>query len=94
MYYTHEGHRIGYTVLEGDAYEPPPGSREYDTNGMTVHIYAPQGEATHHSAHGDVSERVAIFERNGRTCILAGEVLDERTLVELAAWEGDGTLQS
>ena len=89
VFYTHQGHRIGYTVLDGEAYEPPSGGREYDANGTTVYIYAPRGEATHPSAHGDVSERVAVFERNGRTCVLAGEVLDERTLVKLIAASSD-----
>jgi hypothetical protein len=85
VFYTHQGHRIGYTVFDGEAYEAPAGGREYDANGTTVYVYAPRGEATHPSAHGNVSERVAVFERNGRTCVLAGEVLDERTLVDLIA---------
>ena len=40
-----------------------------------------------------MSARVAIFERNGRTCVLSGEVLDERTLVELAGWKGSGAVE-
>ena len=29
---------------------------------------------------------VAVFERNGRTCVLAGKVLADETLIKLAAW--------
>jgi hypothetical protein len=87
VFYEHQGHRIGYTVLDGEAYEPPPGGREYELDGTTVWIYAPRGTATHDRGHGAVSERVAVFERNGRTCVLAGEVLDEGTLVRLVAAE-------
>ena len=29
---------------------------------------------------------VAVFERNGRTCALAGKVLADETLIELAGW--------
>jgi hypothetical protein len=37
---------------------------------------------------------VAIFERNGRTCVLAGHVMRVSTLVKLAAWKGGGEVRS
>jgi hypothetical protein len=35
---------------------------------------------------------VVTFERNGRTCVLSGDVHDPDTLVKLAAWKGDGAI--
>ena len=93
VFYTHQGHRIGYTVLEGEAYAPLSGGREYEVDGTTVRVFTPPGAMTHPGAHGPVSARVAVFERNGRTCVLSGEVLDERTLVELAGWKGSGAVE-
>ena len=36
---------------------------------------------------------VAVFERGGRTCFLAGHMLHTTTLVELAAWTGGGAVR-
>jgi hypothetical protein len=33
----------------------------------------------------DVTRDVIVFERDGRTCVLSGEVLRRETLVKLAA---------
>jgi len=42
----------------------------------------------------DGQRTVAVFERAGRTCVLAGVVHAEDTLVKLATWRGDdGTLK-
>ena len=79
-------------MLEGEAYAPLSGGREYEVDGTTVRVFTPPGATTHPGAHGLVSRRVAVFERNGRTCVLSGEVLDERTLVELAGWQGRGAV--
>jgi hypothetical protein len=35
---------------------------------------------------------VVTFERNGRTCVLSGDVHDPDTLVKLASWEGKGAV--
>ena len=40
----------------------------------------------------DGPRTVAVFERAGRTCVLAGVVHRDSTLVKLAAWRSDGAL--
>lgn len=40
----------------------------------------------------DGPRTVAVFERAGRTCVLAGVVHRDSTLVKLAAWRADGAL--
>ena len=37
---------------------------------------------------------VAVFEREGRTCVVAGHVIELSTLLELAAWDADGAVRS
>ena len=37
---------------------------------------------------------VAVFERGGRTCVVAGHVLEVSTLLKLAAWRGGGSVRS
>ena len=67
------GHRIGYTVLP--AVGRAAGARERVVrNGLAIQLFH-EGERS-----------VAVFERNGRTCVLAGKVLADETLIKLAAW--------
>ena len=57
------GHRIGYTVLEGRALGLPERGRRVVRDGLAIQLFH-EGEKS-----------VAVFERNGRTCVLAGKVL-------------------
>jgi hypothetical protein len=81
VFYTHHGHRISYTVLSGDPVDPPKGALAVMENG--VELYRSRSGALD----------VVTFERNGRTCVLAGDVINPSTLVELASWQGDGTVR-
>ena len=74
VFYEHMGHRLAYTILPGLA-ESPAGARVVRRNGVEIALYR------------DGEHDVAVFERDGRTCVLAGHVLRESTLVKLAAWE-------
>ena len=85
VYYEHTGHRIAYTVLSGPPLEVPDHARRIRRDGLEIALYRDSG----HGGHD-----VAIFERNGRTCVLAGHVMRTSTLVKLAAWTGDGTVRS
>jgi hypothetical protein len=46
---------------------------------------------SHDAGHG--GHDIAVFERDGRTCVLAGHVMRVSTLVELAAWTGGGAVR-
>jgi hypothetical protein len=74
VFYEHMGHRIAYTILPGEPAAPPAGSRIVRRNGMEIAL----------SHAGD--QTIAVFERDGRTCVLAGHVEHTSTLVKLAAW--------
>jgi hypothetical protein len=80
VFYTHEGHRIGYTVIDGEPLDPPKGARTVKVGGLTVHMFR------------DGERDVVTFERNGRTCVISGHVLERETLLELAAWKGAGAV--
>ena len=43
-------------------------------------------------AYKDGRRDVVTFERNGRTCVLAGVVHRRSTLVKLASWKADGSI--
>ena len=84
VYYEHMGHRIAYTIVSGPALAPPSGARRVRRDGIDVALY----RDPRHGGHD-----VAVFERGGHTCVLAGHVLHTSTLVELATWSADGAVR-
>jgi hypothetical protein len=80
VFYTHTHHRIGYTVVSGAPIEPPDDAETLNARGVVLHRFR----------RGRID--VVTFERNGRTCVLAGDVHDPNTLVKLASWKGDGAV--
>lgn len=80
VFYTHQGHRIGYTVVAGEALAAPNGAETLRRNGVELRRFD-EGTRT-----------VVTFERGGVTCVLSGHVIDRDTLVKLAAWKGDGAV--
>jgi hypothetical protein len=80
VYYRHTHHRIGYTVIEGPAVDPPDDADTMIAGGLELHRFR-LGR-----------QDVVTFERNGRTCVLSGDVHDPDTLVKLASWQGEGTI--
>ena len=85
VYYEHTGHRIAYTVVSGPPLEVPDHVRHVRRDGLSIALYRDPS----HGGHD-----VAVFERNGRTCVLAGHVMRVSTLVKLAAWKGGGEVRS
>ncbi len=82
VYYEHQGHRIAYTVVDGEPLPIPDGAERVVHDGVEVAL-----------VRGHDGERFAVFERGGRTCVLSGHVISESTLVDLASWHGDGAVQ-
>jgi hypothetical protein len=79
VYYQHMEHRIGYTIVSGKPLAPPPNAERFTRNGVQIALYRDRD--------------VAVFVRNGHTCVLAAPHLIHRsTLVRLASWKGDGKL--
>jgi hypothetical protein len=80
VFYQHTHHRIGYTVVDGEALKPPSGAQRFVVNGLEMLAYK------------DGRRDVVTFERNGRTCVLAGVVHRRSTLIKLASWRAEGAI--
>jgi hypothetical protein len=85
VFYEHEGHRLAYTIVAGPALPPPDDAETIERNGLRMSVY----RDPRHGGHD-----VAVFERNGRTCVIAGHVIHQSTLLDLAAWKGGGDIRS
>jgi hypothetical protein len=85
VYYEHTGHRLAYTIISGAPLPRPEGARVVRRDGLEIALYRDRG----HGGHD-----VAVFERGGRTCVIAGHVRELDTLLKLAAWTGDGRIRS
>ena len=85
VFYEHTGHRLAYTIVSGPPLELPGGARLVRRDGLDIALYRDPG----HGGHD-----IAVFERGGRTCVIAGHVRKLDTLLKLAAWKGGGTLRS
>jgi hypothetical protein len=80
VFYQHTHHRIGYTVVSGEPLKRPGHAQSFVVNGLQMLAYK------------DGRRDVVTFERNGRTCVLAGVVHRRSTLVKLASWKADGSI--
>jgi hypothetical protein len=80
VFYQHTHHRIGYTVVSGKPLKPPGRAERYEANGLVMLAYK------------DGRRDVVTFERDGRTCVLAGVVHQRATLLKLASWKADGAI--
>jgi hypothetical protein len=80
VFYRHTHHRIGYTVISGAPIEPPSDAETLNAGGVELHRFR-LGR-----------QDVVTFERNGRTCVLSGDVHRASTLVKLASWQGEGAI--
>jgi hypothetical protein len=80
VFYRHTHHRIGYTVIAGPTVAPPHDAERLNVRGVELHRFR-LGR-----------QDVVTFVRNGRTCVLSGDVHQAETLVKLAAWKSDGAV--
>lgn len=85
VFYQHQSHRIAYTIVSGPALKPPAHARIVVRDGLKIALY----RDPRHGGH-----EVAVFERDGRTCVIAGHVIHKSTLPKLAAWKGGGEIRS
>jgi hypothetical protein len=67
-------------VISGAPIEPPADAETLNARGLQLHRFR-LGR-----------QDVVTFERNGRTCVLSGDVHDPDTLVKLASWKGQGAV--
>ena len=81
VFYEHMGHRIAYTIVSGTPLPVPEEARVVRRAGRSIAVY-------HDPRHG--GHDIAVFRRGRRTCVLAGHVMRQSTLVKLAAWDPSG----
>jgi anti-sigma factor RsiW len=80
LYENREGRRIGYTIVAGDALDAPPDGDEELVEGVALEAFESDGA------------QAVTWLRDGHSCVLAGEGVERSTLLELAAWKGDGAV--
>lgn len=80
FYENDDGNRIGYTIVAGAAIDVPEGAKRSVIEGVEFDSFQ-TGNA-----------EAVTWLRDGHTCVLSGEGVDESTLLDLAAWKGDGAV--
>jgi hypothetical protein len=81
VFYEKGGRRIGYTILSGDAVEPPEDSRTAERDGTTLRRLSADGRT------------IVTWTRDRHTCVLSGSGIEPATLLDLAAWKGKGAVR-
>jgi hypothetical protein len=80
FYENEDGRRIGYTIVSGEPLDPPSGGERSTIDGVEFETFAVDGTSG------------VTWLRDGHSCVLAGEGVERSTLLELAAWKGDGAV--
>jgi hypothetical protein len=79
VFYEKDGKTLAYTIVGGDALDVPDGT-VVNAEGTPVTVFEDGGRL------------VATWERDGNTCVLSGEGVDQAKLAELAGWKGKGAV--
>jgi hypothetical protein len=79
VYYANpKGVRAAYTILGGDAIDPPSDATKRTDKGVQLFVVEDKGR------------RVVNWERDGHTCVLSAPMsVPEQKLLDLAAWKGN-----
>jgi hypothetical protein len=80
VYYEKGGRRIGYTIVTGDALEPPSDARSTTRSGVEYRWFR------------DDDRTVVTWERGGHTCVLSAKGVPRTELLMLADWRGKGAV--
>jgi hypothetical protein len=75
VFYEHEGDLVSYTIVGGSPLEVPADAEPRRKDGLDMALLRDE--------HG---HDVAMFERDGRTCLISGYIEQRSTLVRLATW--------
>jgi hypothetical protein len=80
VFYRRDGRDVAYTIVAGDALPWPDDAARAEREGIELRSFTQDGRT------------VVTWLRQGHTCVLSGEGVDARTLIELAAWKGQGAV--
>jgi hypothetical protein len=78
--YEHDGKRIAYTIVSGDGIAAPSEASTTRRNGVNLHALSDRGR------------HLVTWWRDGRTCVVSASGVNDRELLELASWKGDGAV--
>jgi len=78
--YGKSGRTIAYTIVSGDALDPPSDARSTTRAGVEYRTFRDDGRT------------VVTWERDGHTCVLSGTAVRPAELLTLADWRGKGAL--
>ena len=81
VYYDKGGRSIAYTIVSGDALDPPADAPA-TTRGGTEYRTFREGDRT-----------VVTWERGGQTCVISGRGVKPAELLALADWRGQGAIR-
>lgn len=78
VFYRKQGHRIGYTIVDGSPLQVPSGAARARREGTELRTFRTDGRL------------VVTWLRGGKTCVLSGRGVPRAVLLKLAAWKGKG----
>ena len=78
--YGKSGRTIAYTIVSGDALDPPSDARSTTRGGVEYRSFREDGRT------------VVTWERDGQTCVLSGKAVRSAELLSLADWRGKGAI--
>ena len=81
VFYEKGGRRIGYTIISGEAIDPPDEARRAVREGTVMHGLTADGRV------------IVTWLRDGVTCVLSGSGVGADLLLDLAAWKGKGAVE-
>jgi hypothetical protein len=82
VFYARNGRRVAYTIVAGEALDPPRDRQRTIRDGIAFATFASNGR------------QAVTWLRRGHTCVLSGRGTSRTQLIELAQWTGKGTLPS
>jgi hypothetical protein len=71
---------VAYTIVGGEALEEPDGAEATTREGTLLQAFTDGGRT------------VVTWRRQGHTCVLSSRTVPKETLLELAAWRGQGAI--
>jgi anti-sigma factor RsiW len=80
VHYQKGGRTIQYTIVSGDALDPPSDALLTTRAGVEYRIFRDDGRT------------VVTWERDGHTCVLSGKAVRPAELLALADWRGKGAI--
>jgi anti-sigma factor RsiW len=80
VFYGKGSRTIAYTIVSGEALDPPQDARATKRDGVVFRTFRDGGRA------------VVTWERNGHTCVLSSRAARPEELVALADWRGKGAI--